>query len=249
MIVIPTHNFSNLIQWSDDEEGVYYNLYKSTSPNSHFEPVIVNSLAGSFLDEDVNLMEIGKYYYYKVDVLDKDKKKINTLGPVKAEYQKMNGIARAIMAEYEIVLRVMANPTYKLLLKRRSGINCVHCYNETTKRVSFQGCKVCNGTGVIEGYFDPIEIRLSKDISQETEYNSMLDSERVKHTNVNAWALAYPRLSPGDVIVDRLNQRYRITQVSPRTHSHVLLRQILQLVPLEKGSPAYDVEVDFHEQN
>ena len=247
-MIIPTENQSLLIQWNHlKDTGEYFSLFKSTSPESGFEPVLINKKVGSFIDKDVNLFEIGKHYYYKLEIANDDKTIIRTVGPERSRYNKMNGEARAMIREFTIVLRVMKNPIYKLLLKKRSGIYCPECYNTVTKKPSFAGCKRCNGTGKLEGYHDPVNIRLSKDISRETEYSSMLDSERVKLTNNNAWTTPYPRITPGDVIVDVLNQRYRVVDVSPRTHAHVLIRQVLQLVPLERGHPAYNREVWFNE--
>lgn len=246
MKVIPTENFELYLQWNDEKVyGEYFTLLKSTSPEENFEPILTMSKKGSFLDKNVNLYEIGRNYYYILEIMNEEKKVIDRVGPVRAEYSttEKNGIARAIIREYGIVLRVMDNPKYKLLLKKRTGMHCPDCYNPITKRVKFADCKRCNGTGLIHGYHSAVDVLISRDFSREVEYSSMLDEERVKETPVNAWMLPYPRVSIGDLFVDPLNRRYRVKGVSPRTQSHVLIRQILELTPLEKGHPAYNKEV------
>lgn len=242
--VKPTEKMDVYIQWNNlPTNGTYYNLYRSTSPESGFRPVLLNTKVGAYLDKEVNIYDLSKSYYYKIEVCDEDKKILKTYGPKTTEYKELEGISRAIINEYQVVLKVMKNPSYKLLLKKHEGFFCPECYNHVTKRVSYPNCKKCNGTGIIHGYHDPIDILLSRDISQEMEHISMLDSEKIKLTNVNAWALPYPIITPGDVVVDKINNRFRILSVGPRTHSHNLIRQVLQMVPLEKGHPAYNVEV------
>lgn len=73
----------------------------------------------------------------------------------------------------------------------------------------------------------------------------MLDGEKIKRTNVNAWISNVPLVNPGDVVVDILNQRYLIERVIQRTRSQYIIRQIIDMIPLEKGHPAHQVEVEW----
>jgi hypothetical protein len=45
-------------------------------------------------------------------------------------------------------------------------------------------------------------------------------------------------------MVDVMNQRFKVINVGRRTKSQYIIRQVLDLVPLEKGHPAYQVNVD-----
>ena len=113
-----------------------------------------------------------------------------------------------------------------------------------TKRVRFPNCKVCGGTGILQGYHDPIAVRISRDVSQMVISSDISDTDRTSLTPVRAWIGNFPRLHPEDVMVDTQNQRFKVISVSPRTKSQYLIRQVLDLVPLEKGHSAYNVEVD-----
>lgn len=237
-----------LVQWNNiNVSGEYYTLLKSTSQVGGFEPVLQYTQLAFYLDEAVNLYEKGKTYFYKLEVCDEAKTVIDTIGPVHAVYNQPDGIARVVINESKILLeRVMGNKPYQLLLKKRSGIHCPECFNPVTKRVKFHDCSKCSGTGILQGYHKPTKIFLSKDFSYMSEFNSMMDGENVKLSTVDAWTSNFPVLAPGDVFVDYLDNRFRITNVNPRMKSGALIRQILQLVPLDRGDSVYQVEVKWH---
>ena len=160
------------------------------------------------------------------------------------QYTKPDGVANKVIHEARIVLEQMRNPPVFLMVRRRVGKECPECWNKLTKKVKFANCKVCSGTGLITGYHSPIKINISRDISYLVDSSNLMDGDHVTQTKVSAWIGNNPVVSPGDVIVDALNQRFNIDQVAYRTRSQYIIRQVLQLTPLEKGHPAYLMEVD-----
>lgn len=236
---------SVLIQWND-LSGEHFQLEKSTSPEGPFEVVAAHLIVPLFVDKDVNLFQRGLRYYYRVKVF-MGGVEIQESSIATPEYNKPDGIANKLIYENRAVLKVMRNPPVYVLLKERSGKNCPNCYNPITKRPRFSDCNYCNGTGTIFGFHKPIKTLISRDISQQVDYKTMLDSQKINDTTVGAWITNYPMLTPGDIIVDITNQRFDVQSIAPRMASQYLIRQVLNLVPLEKGHPAYQTEVDLSE--
>lgn len=245
---VPLSTKELYVEWKD-LKGDTFKVLRSHSPKDQFEVVAEDVVMNHFVDTKVNFLNHSLKYYYRIEGYvngDKvDETDVETL-----RYQPKDNIANVVIHEAKVALRVMKNPPVALLIKRRDGgegdKTCPECWNPITKRVRFADCDTCNGTGIIVGgYYPPIKFLISTDISAFVDESGMLDSDEVSKTPVNAWLANYPLITPGDVIVDTMNYRYRVTQVTPRTKSRYIIRQILSMVPIEMGDPAYKVEVDF----
>lgn len=245
MRVMPNSQNSLLVQWQE-LEGDSFKIFKSTSPESGFEILKTDYKKPIYVDEDVNLYDVGLRYYYKVEGYTGGLKVSESKGET-PRYNRRDNEANKIIHEFEVVLRAMGNPPVKVLLKRRAGKRCPNCWNPVTNKVRFSDCPVCHGTGISEGYHNPIDVKISRDFSQLIDYTSMLDGDKVNKSGVNAWVMNAPLVSPGDVIIDVMNQRFLVERVVQRTRSQYIIRQILDLTPLEKGHPAYTVDVDWGE--
>lgn len=241
MRIFPASLTEMYIEW--ELQGDTFSIYRSTSPTSGFELLAENNVQPFFIDKSVNLYDEDIQYYYRIEGFSGGSK-IAEAGPETNVYAQADPIADKVIHESKVLLKIMNNPPVFFLLKRKVGMPCPNCYNPVTKRVKFSNCKVCGGTGVLEGYHDPISVRISMDISQMVVASDMTDTDRTQLTPIRAWITNFPRLHPEDVMVDIQNQRYKVVSVGPRTKSQYLIRQVLDLVPLEKGHSAYNIEVD-----
>jgi hypothetical protein len=234
------------VEWPD-VKGDSFKIYRSLSPQDEFEVIAEDITMNHFVDKKVNFFDLALKYYYRVEGY-KNGEKIDESETDTLRYQPRDRIANVVIYEANIALKVMDKPPVFVLIQRRDGGECPDCWNPITKRVSFSNCKVCNGTGIVKGYFPPIKTLISTDISAQVDESGMLDGDEITLSPVNAWIANYPLLTPGDIIVDTMDLRYRVTQVVPRTKSRYVMRQILNLVPVEKGDPVYQIEVDFDGQ-
>lgn len=231
------------IRW-DNVIGDEFKLLRSTSPHDGFEVIADSLVVPFYIDDAVNLFDPAIRYYYKV---------ISLSGGVEVEetetftfiYHKADQVAHKVIHESRVVLRVMDNPPVYVLLKKRKGEPCPDCWNTITKKVRFANCKTCNGTGELSGYYASVPVRISQNVPQLVSNADTLDGDQTSLTPIDAWVSNYPLLSPGDVIVDVMNQRYSVERVAPRTKNQYVMRQLLQLYPLPKGHPAYNAHVDF----
>lgn len=229
------------IEWSI--EGEVFEISRSTSPNSDFELIATNHPQPFFVDDFVNLYDQNVRYYYKVEGYINGSK-VSEDGPSTLEYNSRDNVANKVIQESKTVLRMMNNPPVYFLLKRRVGFQCPECWNPITKKVSYANCPYCNGTGIMDGYHEPIPARISQDVSVLSMTSGEMDNDRVSLSPIRAWTINTPLLYPEDIMVDILNQRYKVVNVARRTRSQAVIRQVLELAPLDKGHPSYKVEVD-----
>lgn len=228
------------IEW--EIQGDTFNVYRSTSPESDFE-LVGETTQPFYSDLSINLYDNNIKYYYKVEGWQLGVK-VSEDGPQTLSHNVKDPVANKVIQESKTVLRMMNNPPVFFLIKKRVGDECYQCWNPVTKRIRYSNCDICNGTGIVEGYHRPIATKISQDVSQLTMGSGELDQDKVRLSPIRAWISNTPLLRPEDVMCDILNQRYKVVNVAPRTKSQFIIRQILDLVPLEKGHPAYQVEVD-----
>jgi signal peptidase I len=242
MMKLYPSSLSNLyIEWQ--LLGGDFTLYRSTSPKDEFEVIASKITQPFYNDIDVNLYDENVRYYYRVEGYQGDVK-VSEDGPNTLVYNTLDPIANKVIEESKVALRMMNNPPVFLLLKRRVGTECPECWNPVTKKIRYANCPTCDGTGILGGYHNPIVSRISVDVPQLIMASGEEDNDRTKLSPIGGWILNVPLLYPEDVVVDVLNQRYKVVGVSRRTKSQYIIRQLLNLSPLDKGHPAYLVDVD-----
>ncbi|MGE7305919.1 hypothetical protein AAXE64_27590 [Priestia megaterium] len=241
MKVTPTSMKELYVEWT--LEGDTFTLYRSTSPTDDFEPIAENIKQPFQVDPTVNLYDYNIRYYYRVEGF-RNGVKVADDGPASLTYNKPNNIANKVIYESRVVLRVMNNPPVHFLLKKRIEEKCPNCWNSITNQPKFANCKVCGGTGKLSGYHPPIKTKISQDMSQYVMTSGEHDADETTLTPIQAWISNTPIVYPEDVMVDHLNQRFKVVSVAPRTVSQFLIRQVLQLAPLKKGHPAYAIPVE-----
>lgn len=241
MKLYPSSLNSIYLEWS--LPGDTFAVSRSTSPQDDFEVIASGVTQPFYTDTPVNFYDENVRYYYKIQGISSGTV-ISTDGPSTLAYNTMDNIANKVIYESSVILRVMNNPPVFFLLRRRVGIPCTECYNPITKRPKYANCPVCHGTGYVEGYHPPIISRISQDVSQLEMASGEPDADKTILTPISAWILNTPLLYPEDVMVDVLDRRYKVVEVTPRTKSQYVIRQLLQLAPLEKGHPVYGIDVD-----
>jgi hypothetical protein len=238
--------FQVYVHW--DVAGVVFEVYRSTAPHHDFE-LLASTNVPFHVDETANMYDSGNKFYYRVVGKNGAGTVMETSETAEIRHNNRDLIAGKVIKEMRVVLRIMRNPRSYLLIARREGDDCPNCFNSVTKRVMFADCPVCFGTGKRRGYFPPVPIRMSTDMSQFVDDGSYLSNDKVALTPVDAWVENYPKITPGDVIVDVTDRRFLVMVVIPRTKSQYVIRQIIQMTPLEKGHPAFGVVVNHGEGN
>lgn len=134
----------------------------------------------------------------------------------------------------------------QLLKRRYEGLKCVDCWDEVRKqaRVS-DDCLTCYGTGIVDGYYDPIEILVSLVDPAVNKINIQEHGMR-KEITPRSWTLWEPLISNKDIIVTKLNsRRYWINNVTPSTFRGIPLHQSMDLELVENTNIIYKFPIQW----
>ena len=129
----------------------------------------------------------------------------------------------------------------KILKKVTVGEECTYCWDPVLSRITEDDCPVCHGGGKVGGYYNQIKVRGT--MTMQPKYNQITPFGTWQPGDALAKVLNYPILNPDDVVVDNLNRRWKVRQVSPTEVMNTLVGQQVQLSLQEKSSPIHDVTI------
>lgn len=226
------------LQW-ESLAGDTFSVYRSQVEHEGFELLIQNVTTSTYTDATVHFDDDAVRYFYKVKGLSSAGAVVSESVPVCVMYNQQDRIAFKIMYEYDVVLRVMANPFLHLFVRKRVDERCPTCWNPVTKKVRFADCNQCQGSGLVVGYYSSVPIRVSADVSQFAWNPDMFDSNKVNISQIGVWTMPTPVIRPGDILADVMGHRFIVSICIPHTKSQYVIRQQLQLLPLDQGHPSY----------
>ena len=107
-------------------------------------------------------------------------------------------------------------------------------------------CPLCYGTGWVGGYWGPYDapVSFSLTAAQRKLYPFEATSDNATEPPQRCWTVNFPLLSPGDILVTPLNERYSIVNVQKSRRGLTWLHQVFTASRLPTSSIAYDVGED-----
>lgn len=206
-------------------------VLRSESPEGPFDPVSpVFEDRYLFVDADIPIGDFDRALWYKLRVVHKATQTttdtdVATLAP------EADRVAQYIRRVQMTGLTQVFGRQVWLFKKRTFGMRCPSCYDRDTGQKTRSNCIACFDTGYLRGYLDPIEVWMQID---PTPKNHEVRDMQTAQINVATARMGfYPNVSPGDVIVEAENLRWRVmpgVQQSERlravVHQEMTLRQI-----------------------
>jgi len=119
-------------------------------------------------------------------------------------------LAKEIVRKETMLLRKRTGTAGWLLKRRLWGDVCTLCTDPETKQIHNSQCPVCYGTGIVGGYYDPIDFMVAMNPSQRVK---KLDTTQglIAETMETVRCLAYPVPTSNDVWVRAYtDQRYYV---------------------------------------
>lgn len=167
-----------------------------------------------------------------------------TISPIETSYvfpetkninEQMKLLLTRIKADMQFMLQNDGTPCYVYLRRWGSdkpyGIPCP-CTNNNDDNPDFTGrdrCNLCFGTGVIGGYYPPIEMFIRFNVMPSKEFRGVVYGLKVSQT-YEAWSIPDPILRAEDLIVRKYDgERYLVKDVALSTQRSVATRQELRL--------------------
>lgn len=255
------------IDWSVDIESpaviddFKFRIYWSFDPVDGFESILdsnddiveIDGAVGPLeYTHDLTQYNFNKDRYYKVLAIEKADE-LHQLFSQTVYVGMFNDGVHEVMRHNENILysHYYGEPCY--IIKRKStGTRCPDCWSSTRRQRTKSHCDTCNGTGFVNGYYEPIPIQISFD-SDPRKSDSQKDFENVFDDKI-ARLSNYPLVRPKDMIVNRDDaKRYVITHVettklpklrdgiSTLSKQNYILSQILNLNELNPDDNEYRV--------
>lgn len=231
-----------VISWSikptvEDINNYTFSVWRSNSPDGNFTK-IADDLVNAFVykDPSVNLKHRWRKYYYKVHVdPENDPHYSPWIGPATKE-DKPDVVATEIVRRNDLLLNNFVGRDAQLYIKRTWGQRCSVCWDTVKQRKLKSSCEVCYNTGFVQGFFNPIPIKINFSPSPEMVRQANFEQQP---DATNAWMSNFPHVSPKDIIVENGFIRWRVAQVSFTQKRRVKVHQVMQLVRVNQNDVEY----------
>lgn len=190
--------------------------------------------APSFVDIDANnTLNRTDIAYYRLIIPAHNVVTQNATAGGKLDYHGAE-IARR---HYIALSKGLAGTRVFVFIKMRGSTRCPQCWDEILQQRSRVNCAVCDGTGYLIGYYNPIMTYMSMG-SEVVSIQQDLDGPTPAPDNVQAWTNNYPMLNIGDIVMEYPTNRYwSVNQVAITMHKRVVTKQEVTLNKEEGDDP------------
>jgi hypothetical protein len=233
--------------------GYSFRVSRSASPNGPWELLTTAPLLDTYwyldnsypADQDrttPGLQQLRGTFYYKVTANYSTDTPVEQVRNVDGELDhRRQGIFRKLTRDAYLMLS-KGNGTEVAVLKRMwYGAACT-C-RASTGQVTRAHCSLCNGTGIVKGYWDPVYTYARR---SATPMDSTVNSAGRTDANRLTVTLPYfPEIAVEDVLVFlRDNRRYMIEKINQTELQAVAVHQEVEVSELARNSREYAMKVD-----
>lgn len=233
-----------LEKYALDPYSYEFYIERSGSPEGPFD-TIAGPMTNTFKFRDVNVPHTSRWanIWYRVKIVNGDEVEYSKAACLSMEPSKES---LEIMRNHFLVLKEANGLRCLLFIKRKFGFKCPECFNPVSKRTNKSNCRTCFDTGYVGGYFDPIMSFVQIDPSSESIQRS--SSITLENQNATARTIGYPLLGPEDIIVDPLNNRWKINVVTPIQQHGFTIRQEMQIHKIPTGSIEHAIPIKISDE-
>ncbi len=243
--------FYQLITWEDVIPGIPditgWNVYISTN-RTNWTRLNEEPLTTNFYRYRLTLQK--GYYYYKVTYISNSQgeESLDQVPPVTELDEDIDGFQDRLkwitlehLRRLNLLLEMKGELCY-LLIRKRYGQPCPHCFDGWSVASTKEDCPHCFGTGFEGGYNvfkGRFHIAAGDEKLAETEAGWNLTM------NPRVWIVDYPIVREGDILVRRGDfQRYWIQSIGRQVQQSKLLMQLFSISLIEETHPIYGFSLD-----
>jgi hypothetical protein len=238
------------ISWQveiDPEENILeYELFllRSESPEGEFEvvsPGLFDTLF--FIDQDVGTRSKWRKFYYKIKAVH-NPSSLEFFSESADSYvpTDLNLIGLEVARRNDLLLQEFVGTQCTLFIMRRTGPRCPDCWDFKKRQVRKSNCESCFRVGRAGGYYSPIN-PLYLQISPHGQVVDHANIGIMEPAQTSAWTSNFPLITPGDVVVEPSNRRWRVASVGTTEQFRVPVRQMLQLYHIDPSDVEYKLEI------
>jgi hypothetical protein len=223
----------------------FYVLRSQDSPLGEYKEI-----AGPMRDQyrlrdiEVSLLHKWRQYFYKIKVVHRPTGETIVTEP-QSHAAERDLTAAEIMRLEDKLFREFIGRQCILFPIRTFGPRCT-CYDKTLQRTTLSNHLLCYGTGWLGGYHQPILCYIQIDPVAQSRTESPLQEQQTRVTQ--ARMIAYPPVSPDDVIVEAENKRWKVVSMTPTERLRGKVHQELVIHELPRGDVEYALPVNLDAQ-
>jgi hypothetical protein len=229
-----------------NEPGPYtFTLQRSRGPTDTDIETIAEVVDQPFMyDESPKIGQFDRDRFYRVGLRDGNKVQYWSGRAQTQHYWEHQDwlLAREIIRKETLLLRKKVGTKGWLLKRRQWGDPCPVCVDPNTMQVTQPDCPTCYGTGMVGGYYEPMEYWVIMNPTQRIQKLTN-DQGVVTAVTETVRALAYPQVMQNDVWVHAsTNARYRVLEdiTALARHRGIDLILNLRLEELPQSSPVFN---------
>lgn len=225
----------------------FYVLRSGDSPEGPYTQ-IAGPLRDQYIlrDNQVSLLHKWRQYYYKIKVIHKPSGFTQEFGPTASSIPEPNLEAAEIIRAEDLLFRNFIGRKCWLFIARTFGPRCT-CYDISLKRKIVSNHKPCFGLGFLGGYLPPIEIYLQIDPAGKNVRRTSL--QEVQQYDTMARMIAFPPVSPDDIIVESENKRWKVITVNSTERLRAPVHHEIALHRIPVGDIEYDLPINVTPQS
>jgi hypothetical protein len=222
---------------NDDLTNWKLEVLRSNSPDGPFDVISMDLFNENlYVDTTASVLSKNRVHYYKIRGTEVDTGKQVEIGPERLD-DKIDLIGLEIIRRNNLLLKRFNGMPVGIFVRRTSGQRCNVCYDFTTSRTTKDNCKDCYGTGYDLGYYDQISTFMN--FNPEPQVIQISGLIKTEDGDTQAWMSNFPVLSPGDVIVESTNKRWRVMDMVPTRKFRVIVHQVVNLRRLSPSDPEF----------
>ncbi len=192
----------------------------------------------SMRDTGVSLISKYRQYFYIIRVTIRVTSETKDFGPVGSSSPAPDLIAAAIVREEDVLFREFIGRRCWLFPRRTFGPLCT-CFDVTLNRRLNSNHLPCFDTGFLGGYMSPVLCYVQIDPNTKSREQTSLQEKQQSDTRGRL--IAFPQVSPLDILVENENKRWRVISQTPTTRLRAVVHQELVLHEIPKGDVEYNL--------
>lgn len=191
-------------------------------------------------DVQISLRNTWSQFYYSIKVVHVPSGEEKIFGPTASNAPEPDLIALEIRRQEDVLFREFIGRKCWIFPKRTFGPSCT-CYDPVMRKRTRSSHAVCFDTGWLGGFYNPIEVFIQIDPYPKATQDLSLGS--FQDNDTSARMINFPPVSPGDVLVESENKRWRVMSVSSTERLRAIVRQELRIHEIPKGEVEYDLPI------
>ena len=193
-----------------------------------------------FRDTNIPVHNLSRTLWYRLRVRNLRTNEVsvgqpfNRRGPLSLEGAEAS-------RQFSVYVRRGAGQRFWLLPVRTFGQTCPVCTNSMTGRQQTRDCSSCWGTRFTGGYHYPVATWGTLQEAEGSLRATAQASQQVRHLGIECEGS--PEIHEGDLIIDRLNRRFRILVPTATTRHQCIVHQKAQIVQIQPSQVEFTIPV------